>query len=292
MAVCILEQRASTIELVPPVRPQSATCLFKSPGGATLATITATLDSTLRTVASVSGVDVTLDGNLVPGRQYWWESGDDGAHGSLVRCGQSDASVVRFVTPPAGASIKAGDTIRGALLSAVVPSDATATRARRHRGEWSITPASGGLLIVQQEVHVCRTLFRAAVLPDEVARFVALAFPSVGWDRPYGYWLEIAQRSSNRVAKSLAKAERFEDLIGDYDVFVEAGLHAMRIELALEGLMTQGFDLTGYVRDQEEMLDKAVQTALSNTWYDENEDGIVDEDTEVTGFMSFDLVRS
>jgi hypothetical protein len=292
VAVCILEQRASTIELVPPVRPQTATCVFKSPDGSTLATITATVDNTSRTVASVSGLDVTLDGNLVAGRHYWWTSGDDGAGGSLVRCAQSDANVVRFVSPPAGSAIKAGDTISGARMTALVPSDATATRARRHRAEWTITPTSGDVTLVQQEIHVCRTLFRAAVLPDEAARFVAFAFPSAGWDRPYGYWLDVAERASRRITRALGKAERFEDLIGDYNVFVEAGQCALRIELALEGLLSPGYDLTRYVREQGELLDIEVQTALSNCWYDENEDGAVDEDAEVSGFMSFELVRT
>ena len=292
MAVCILEQRASTIELVPPVRPQAATCRFKTPGNVTLATITATVDNTSRTVSSVSGLDVTLDDDLVAGRHYWWTSGDDGAGGSLVRCAQSDANVMRLVSPPAGSAIKAGDTFHGARLTALIPSSATATRGRRYRAEWEITPVSGDVLIVQQEIHVCRTLFRAAVLPDEAARFVSFAFASAGWDRPYGYWLDVAERASRRVTRSLAKSERFEDLIGDYNVFVEAGQCALRIELALEGLLSPGYDLTRYVREQDELLDTEVQTALSNCWYDEDEDGTVDEDTEVAGFMSFDLVRT
>lgn len=251
-----------------------------------------TVDNTTRTVSAVTtNTEVTLAaGDLVPGRSYWWVSSQSGAHAALVRCAQSDGGVVRLEAPPAGSAIEVGDTFVGARLFAVIPLEATGERALHYHAEWSVTEANGRVSIYQQAVHICRTLFRPAVLPDEAARYLSLNFPAMGYDRPWGYYAELARRASLRVEKQMLAAERHQHLVGDYDVFTGAGVVALRFELANEGLIAPGTEPMT-LEEQDKAIGAAVQLDLAGCWYDDNDNGEVDEG-EVTGFMSFDLERS
>lgn len=293
MAVYILEDRSTAIEFVPPEPPTSATISFKSPAGTELVAPAVTVDSTNTTVGInvASQTEFVVGAALTPGRQYWWLSVDSSTARSLVRCAEYAAPVAKLEAPPPTDVVQYGDTIRGARLTATISTTGSATRALNHHAEWTVTGTDGIVRVYQQAVHVVRCLFREAVMPDEAARYLAGAFPSVSLDRPWGYFAELARRSSRRVERKLLAGQRYQHLVGDHDVFADAGIVALRIELALEGLVPSAFDPIDYVKKTDTELGDAIQEAISGCWYDVNDDGVVDTDTEVSSFYSMRLVR-
>ncbi len=292
MAVYILEDRSTAIEFVPPEPPASATLSFRSPAGVEIVAPSVTVDTTSTTVGTVeSSTEFDVGAALVPGRQYWWTSKDATSVRALVRCAEYATPVARLESPPPGSSVQATDTIKGARLTATISTVGSATRGLNHHAEWAVTGLDGVVRVYQQAVHVVRCLFRDAVTADEAARYMAGAFPSMQVDRPFGYFDELAKRASRRVERKLLTGQRYQHLVGNFDVFRDAGLVALRIELAAEGMVPPAYDPTDYVRKTDMELGEAIQEAIQGCWYDDNDDGVVDVQTETSGFYSMRLVR-
>lgn len=294
MAVYILENRSTLVEFVPPERPASATCSFKDASGAELAAPAATLDAgvTAQVDTVVTPSQFTVTGSaLTPGRQYWL-SGDGGGVPtySLVRIARSDPTYTWLEAAPA-VEVSNGEAFYAARLTATIPSTAVGERALNYRMEWTVTGEDGVVRVYQQAIHVVRCLFRAAVTPDEAARYLAGAFPAMQVDRPWGYFAELARRASGRVERKLLAGQRYQHLVGDFAAFTDAGVVALRLELALEGLVPPGYDPANYVTKTDEELGQAIQEATAGLWYDQDDDGVVLPDTEVGGFYSMKLVR-
>lgn len=291
-AVYILEDRATVVEYVPPERPASATCSFKDPSGTELLAPTVTVDATNIAVTAVtSSTQFSVATTLVPGRQYWWVSSDAGGQESLVRVARYASGVAYLEAPPPGNSVQVNDTIKGARCTATISAAGAATRALNNRAEWTVTGADSVVRTRQQAIHIVRCLFRDAVLPDEASRYIAGAFPNMHVDRTFGYFYEISRRASARVERKLVAGGRYQHLLGDSAAFGDAGLVALRIELALEGLVPPGYDPSDYVRKTDEELGTAIHEAISGLWYDEDDSASVDTDREVHGLFSKRLVR-
>lgn len=292
MALYILEDRATAIEFVPPHRPTSATVVFKSADGTTLASPTVTPDATNTTLGTVTSSTVAaINAAVVPRRQYWWVSSEAGAHESLVRCARYAAGVMTLEAPPPGNALTSGDAIKGARLVATIPDTATVERGLNFRAEWTVTCADSVVRIYQQAVHVVRCLFDDAVSVDAASRYLANAFPAMHVDRPFGYFAELARRASARVERKLLASHRYQHLVGDSGVFADAGLVALRIELAHEGLIPPAYDLASYVaKAEDEDLPKAINEALASCWYDEDDDGVASE-LEKPGIFTITAVR-
>lgn len=293
MAVYILEDRSTVIEFVPPQRPASATCSFKDPSGVELAAPTATPDATDTTVGATvtSSTQFQVGAAVVPGRSYWLVSSESGAHESLVRCARYAASTAHLEAPPPGNSVLTGDAIKGARITATIPSTATGERGLNYRAEWTVAGADGVVRVYQQAIHIVRCLFDPAVSADAASRYLSGAFPSMHVDRPWGYFVELARRASARVERKILAGHRYQHLVGDSAVFGDAGIVALRIELALEGLVPPAYDPTMYAKKTDEELSSAVQEAVASCWYDENDDGVADLETERPGLYSIEAVR-
>lgn len=293
MAVYILEDRSTIIEFVPPQRPASATLAFLDAGGVTLASPTPTVDPTNTTVGATitSSTVFAVDAAVVPGRQYWLVASESGAHESLVRVARYVGGVAHLEAPPPGNNVVDNDLIKGARITATIPSSATGTRALNCRAEWTVTGADGIVRVYQQAIHIVRCLFDPALSPDAASRYLAGAFPHMHVDRPYGYFAELARRASSRVERKLLAGHRYQHLVGDSGAFADAGLVALRIELAQEGLVPPGYDPIGYARATDEELSNAIQEAVASCWYDADDDGVVNADTERPGLYSIRAVR-
>lgn len=291
MAVYVKEGRATEVEFYPPERGASATVRVVDPSGVELSTPTPTLDDfgvNIASVASTTEFGIPSGAWPIPGRSYWMVR-DDGPE-SFVRVAEVDdlgepTIAVVLEGPAALSGLFVGQYICGARFTVTVP--AITTRGLFHRIEWTVTGADG---VVRgpyvQTLHVCKSMFRTPVLADEVARYIALTFPDVGVGRPFGYFAERARRASLRVERELLKRERFQDRIGDFDIFVEAGVVAIKLELADEGLIPpDAGDPNTYKRDLRTEFEEAIAAALAGTWYDANDDDVVDEITEVQGGM-------
>ena len=295
-AVCILEDRATVVEYVPPARPTSATCSFKDSSGSELSAPAVTVDATNLTIASAtsSTVGVLTSSALTPDRSYWHVSANRTGQESLVRCAGATVSDHGFTleAPPSGNLLEASDTIKGARLTATISAAAAATRGLNYRCEWTVTCADGVVRVYQQPIHVVRCLFEPACTPDAASRYVSNAFPSMGVDRPWGYFVEVARRASARVERKLLGGGRYQHLVGDSQAFVDAGLVALRIELGQEGLVPAGYDVTEYMRRAEQDLSAAVADAVAGLWYDADDSGAVDSaGSETRGLYSMRLVR-
>ena len=245
MDVLLLQSRSATAEFYPPVKPASATLSVYGPGGGTaIESPTVTVDTLARTVTVATSTDTFTAatgsaGTPTPGRQYWWTSVDTGAHKALVRLSQYATNVWKLEAPIAGSAVQVGDTLAGARLSATVADTSTANRGAFYQLVWTVTDAAGAVTIYQQTAHVVRTLFREAVTTDECARYIAQAYPNHAVGMTWGQFAELARRASERTWRRVRSGGRWMNLFGDSECFREAGLVALRMELAAHQILAK-----------------------------------------------------
>ena len=80
-------------------------------------------------------------------------------------------------------------------------------------------------------------------------------------------------------------------LVGDQSLLADAGMAALRIELARDGLIPPGFDGTTFLDRMEQELKDQLEFSLAGTWHDDNDDGKVDV-AEFVGPKTIRLNRS
>lgn len=299
----LLVDAARVVEFTPPVRPSSATLVFRSPSGTSLATPAVTVDALSRTVSAAHATlpaskftAATGSGTPVVGRSYWWTSSDDGAHEALVTCGEIDANVWTLEAPvPGSTSVQVGDLIRGARMTATIPSTATTDKAENYLLEWTVTGADSIVYVYQTVAHVARTLYQVAVTPGQARAWVTDAYPAHASGRSYGYFRRLAARASERVWKRLKKGGHLAHLInssGATSIFEAAGEVAVRRELLTEFIVPPTvLDSNTYREQLDAELDREIADALGGTVYDADDSGSVDEG-EAINVVSIPLRRS
>lgn len=281
MATLVLEGLAATVEWYPPTRPASVTAsLYDSSGNQLASSLTTTVDAYQGIIGSVTTDNVFAVSNVAVtpavGRRYWYVSASTGAHESMVRLGELAAGVWTLESTPATSAVSSSDLLRGARCTASLTSTHTGNRGTNFRLVWTVTPVTGSIAKYTQIVHVVAQFFRDPILADEAARYLSHAFPGRSAVANAGYFRELAERSSERVARKLRSTERWPWLVGDQEVFRDCGIVALRIELALEGLIPAGHDAGQYRRQQEDELDKQFQEAVAQLWVDDNDNGAQD----------------
>ena len=283
--VLLVQDAATVVEFTPLVRPASATLVFRSPGGSSLLTPTVTVDSLSRTVTAVDATipeqkftSASGSGTPVVGRRYWWTSSDDGAHEALVRVAELDANVWTLEAPVPGATkVQVNDLLRGARLTATITSAVTDERAENYQLEWTITDGAGTVHPpIRQMAHVVRTGYLPPCSAASAADFVSSAYPNHYVGRTYGFWLDLAERASDRVWRRVRRGGRFVHLVGGSDSFEPAGRLALQIELAQVGILPSSYlDRATALDDLEKRLEAEIADAVDGQFYDEDDDGVV-----------------
>ena len=215
----------------------------------------------------------------------------DGWKGPVIVSETPTSTGVTLDSSPPG-TITTATKLYPLKLSATIPSSATGTRDLHYRLDWSITDADGTVQKRRQMAHVVAMPFRDPMTSDEAARYVAASFPGYAAGQDAGYFTELARRASSRVKRLLASEGTYPHLIGDHDTFVDAGLVALRLELAMsDGLVPAGYDPSTYSSDQERALKRAIGEALGSNWVDRDDDQAVDED-DVRPMFTIRAVRA
>jgi glutathione S-transferase len=271
------QNQNAPVEFAPPVRPASATLAFVSPAGVTLSSPSVVLDPVSRAIASVGDFSFTTGagvGVVVPGRPYWLVNPNEGA--ALVRPSSVSGTTVSY-QDTLGVSVTTACLLYGATLSATIPSSATAQVGQWYQLRWLVTPAGAGQVSSYLEpASVCRTVFLEPVTPAIAARHAGYAFPSVAAGKRADYWAGVADRASRRVIQRVLASGRMPYLVGDQSLLADAGMAALRIELARDGLIPPGFDGTTFVDRMEEELKQQLEYALAGAMYDQTDDGKVE----------------
>lgn len=283
--VLLVQDAATVVEFTPAVRPVSATLIFRSPGGASLLTPSVTVDPLSRTVTAVDATTpeqkftaATGSGTPVVGRRYFWASSDDGAHEAMVRLAELDANVWTTEAPVPGATkVQINDLLRGARLTATITSAVADELAENYALEWTVTDAAGTVHPpVRQMAHVVRTGYLPPASASSAADFCASAYPNHYVGKTYGFWLDLAERASDRVWRRVRRGGRFIHLVGSSDAFEPAGRLALQIELAHVGILPASYlDRATALDDLEKRLESEIADALDGQFYDENNDGTV-----------------
>lgn len=296
MDVLLTQNRTTTVEFVPPdSRPVSATCRFLSPSGAELVAPSATVDTLSRTV--VNAIDAETyevsgaTGTAVAGRTYWWTSEDDSTLSAQVMLSESSGSLWYLESVAATIVAQAGDTFRGARITASISSTYTATRGENYRLEWTVTGADGVVRVYDQVAHVTRKNIRAAVDAGQARDFFASAWRDIASGRRFGYYVKLAARASDRVWRRIRAMGRYVHLLADSDDFAAAGRIALERECASENLYPPGtIDTQSYRESLDKALNREVEDVISSRPYDEDDDGAIDS-TEVRTVNAISLVR-
>ena len=281
----------AAVEYVPSRRPVSATLAFVSSAGVSLSSPAVTLDPTSRAIASVGDFSFTVAagaGTIVPGRAYWLVNPTEGA--ALVRPSSVVGSVVGYGDALA-VSVTTSCTLVGARLTATIPASALATLGQWYQLRWSVTTADGDVQAYLDPACVCRTVFLPPMTADVAARHAGYAFPGVAASKRAEYWVGVSERASRRVIQRVMGSGRMPYLVGDQSMLADAGIAALRIELARDGLIPPGFDGTTFLDRMEQELKDQLEFSLAGTWHDDNDDGKVDV-AEFVGPKTIRLSRS
>lgn len=279
MDVLLLEDRSTVVEFYPPERPASATLAFLSPSGTSLATPAVTLDTLQRTISVVDDEDPALvsvtgsTGSPVEGRRYWFVPATTGVAEDMVRLSEIVDGQLAFDDPPPG-GFAINDTLRGARLTATIPSTATGARGVNFRLVWTVTGADSVVRVYQQLAHVVATQYRAAVSASQARAHVASMWPDQALRYRRGWFLDIAERASERVWRRIRTAGRFQHLLGDANDFAAAGRYALDVELLAAQLVPATvIDRQDYLRSLEHAMQREIDDVLGSRPYDERDTG-------------------
>jgi hypothetical protein len=295
VAVELVKDRANAVTYWPEVRPASATLTFVDEGGSTVETPAVTLVSigaagTATVSAVTSQVVVRLDDvTNIAVDDYLWLASQDG-WGCAVRVSEVDSTTITLESAPAG-TVQVSDTLHGLKLTATIASGSVDTASTRYRLEWVVTDTDAVLHEHRQAAWVVRQLFRDPVSPADASRYVQMQFPGVAAGEDFGRWRRLGERASMRVKQKLVAAGDFPSLLGDDSAFTFAGVTALRIELAHEGLVPGGYDPDAYIEAQEAQLGRQIREARANLWVDRDQDDAVDAD-EVRSLFTIRAVRA
>jgi len=275
VAEFVQQGQASTVRWVPPTRATSATATFSSPSGSGLGALLPVLEAVTLPVATAatgfSGTTGSGTGTLVAGREYWLSNPKQGE--ALVRVASVDGANFVLADTPA-VRLEAGSTLRGAAFSVTLTPEMTAQRGVFYRVDWSATDAaSAEVRSYRQIVHICRQVFAPAMSPQRAAQYVGSAFPHAAKGRSAAWFADVAERASAVVERRLLSSGRLPQLVGDHELLADAGVIALRLQLALEGLVPAGFDPGQYQDQQERELTRQLDYATANAWLDESDTG-------------------
>ena len=298
VAVELVENTAGAVELYPDTaRPLSATAKFYDPHNTVVETLTATVDTIgsggTSTIASVSSDQTTLTVDdatgIDAGRWYWRESAKGWGAPVLVSKVSGTTITLESIAP---GTVAASDKIRGLRITAPIAAASLDTRAMNYRVEWTVAGVDSVSRKFQTIVHCVRMQFRDPCTAEDAARYVSLSFPGYATSVDAGHWAEMAKRASQRVRRLLRASGNYPHLIGDQEDFQDAGLCALRIELAItDGLTPAGHEPAVYVDDQEKALTRTIQETLASQWVDRDDDAAEDPD-ETRGLYVIRAVRS
>jgi len=278
------------VELTPTIIPVSGILNVMKPGSseATQAISSLTIDSVDTTISAVVAQDeltLTSITGITVGRSYMHGGG------GLIRVAEVSGSTIILESPVPGIA-RAGDTIKGVRCTAAIAGTNLTPRGLHWRLEWRLTDAAGDTHDYIVGANVVRQRFADPMTAAEAARYVSSIYPSAGSSAQTALrWIVLAERASARVRRMAIRQHRYVHLAGDVDTWVDAGECALRVELCREGLFPPGADPGTYRRDQEEMLSQLIDAALSGSFYDANDDGVVDTITEIGSIGNIRMVR-
>ena len=281
----------AAVEFAPPRRPVSATLAFVSPAGVSLSSPAVTLDPASRTIASVGDFSLTVAagaGSIVAGRSYWIVNPAEGA--ALLRPSSVVGNVIGY-SDALAVAVTTSSTLAPARLTASIPSSALTVLGQWYQLRWSVTMADGEVVSYLEPACVCRTVFLPPMSPSIAARHAGYAFPGVAAAKRSEYWEGVSDRASRRVIQRVLSSGRMPYLVGDQSLLADAGMAALRIELARDGLIPPGFDGTTFIDRMEQELKDQLEFSLAGTWHDDNDDGKVDV-AEFVGPKTIRLNRS
>ena len=279
-----LQSENATVFAVPSFVPTSAkVSVYKPDGAAIFENQDATIDSFSASISSQSAsipekLSVSSISGLEQGRPYLVISPDTGEF-SVCKISKATGTDVYLDQPPSF-EVLSGDRLYGIFCSHSLTAAQLSELGLFYRAEFTLTPATGDKIKITQVFHVCRMQFQDPVTVDDVKRVLAFQFPSAANRYQYQELVDIAGRASAMVMRQVEASGRYTQLLGDPEMFKDAGLYALRVILADQNLVPQASttDVVEYITAMNKRMQEEVRTALkAGQWYDKNDDGVVNE---------------
>lgn len=271
----LLEGASVTVELTPDVLPASATLSLYTPSGTLVESPTVEVDDLAVEVETVTAQDELIIDDatgIVAGRSYWWAGA--GGLGGVVTVAEVLADDTIILTGPVPGTARVGDTLSGLRCTADLTGSTLTPRGLRWQLRWRVTDADGATHDYGETAHVVRQRFAAPVTASEAARYVQTLYPGTdSRSTMAARWRELAQLASDRVRRVASAGKIYVHLVGDHRLWSDAGLCALRIELAHQGLYPPAADAASYLQEQETHLSRLIAEAVAAGGYDDTDTG-------------------
>jgi len=274
----VIQDQEGSASIVADEYVTSATATLEKLSGSTVATLSAITDTYSATIASVAS-----DLSVVSSSAVTRASGDpllhiptNGVPSRVWVSSYSSPSTLGFESPPISA-FSGGDTLRGCLTTATIPSSATSDLGVNYRVRWVLTYSGGEVKSYDQRLYVVRSGFPATPSVTDTGRFIAANFPSE-YELQGGEKLRrIAFAAQDKLRNELLGRGRYAHLTGaDSSTFAEAGLLALQSVLLMEGFFHADTDRTSYAESLNKRFFGSVMSGLrSLSHYDADGDGVI-----------------
>ena len=239
--------------------------------GATLETLSPSVDATSTTVVSASSssvVTLASGTGFARGRVYRFDLTDGYAYAEVSKV---DGDTI-YLVDPLPSTPAASDAVRGVEISATITAIATAGVGYR-----VVVEQSGkGHLVAY--FSVVKHPFENPVDTRKVRRWVSKWFGNAPLISDDEACEDVAEKCGRRIRSILARDLRYPHRVFDPAAFEEAGDLAMRLILAADHYLVPGAVEPHEYRRQLEMdLERVVGAIAKAAPYDEDNDDAVDE---------------
>ena len=258
--------------------PSTATATLYGPDGTVLQSPSVVIDDFTSAIAAGSTRNVlvlTSVAGAVVGRRYRVLSYGVGYVVAMATVDGATNMVTLTAALPEDPEV--GGAVNGLTMSATLAPCGEAKVGAGYRLDWQFSEIVGTAStpgFYSQSVAIVRWVWTPPASAASVRDYISSAFRQKKAD---DYCKVIAERANTRIDRAVVATGRRPYLYGDSDVWSAAGFAALRLELALEGLIPAGSN-TGIFQDQlRRELDGEIRTVISSLQdYDKDNSGTID----------------
>lgn len=279
MATEVKELTTPTLEWYPETAESALSSVIArvySPANVLLATITGSVDTmadSIQTVTSNDEIIIDDASDVVAGRSYLLDC-DAGPEVVVVSRVVIGTHTLHLANRPSDAP-RVGNAITGLRCTALLTAACTADKGVNYRIEWTAVQASGPSLYGQTMYHVVAMPLGRLVTPRDVMSMLSQYSNETADSRSAHSVRSMADGAERRLRELIERVGRYPHRYASPEQFRSAALEAIRLELAVRGLLpTSHVDGPGrWEYECRRNLDREFDAAIKQLgWYDDDDE--------------------